>query len=300
MIYVKLMGGLGNQMFQYAIGRKLAVLHDTTLVLDTSFLESKQLNCTARKYELNQLSIVASTATTQEICFSQYSEIGGVGLWLAKLKKRLGIELDIPNLIKERGFPYNENILSVKDNCYLHGYWQSEKYFLDIREQLVSEFQPNAPLSGKNKLVADQMIGCEAVSVHIRRGDYLSDSKTAEVHGHCSIDYYQHAFDIIKDSVVNPHFYFFSDDIDWVKNNFKINGDATYIDHNSDCGYEDIRLMSMCRHHIVANSSFSWWGAWLGKNPEKIVLAPGKWFKTNDLDTRDLLPVNWRSLDVIS
>lgn len=298
MIAVKLMGGLGNQMFQYATARRLALHLNTDLILNTSFLDSRQPGCTVRKYELNHLSIDTNTVSTQEIAFEQFRSSSAIDRWVAQIKCWFGMPQAPPHLASESTFAFNPEILSIDDNCYLDGYWQSEKYFLDIRGQLLQEFEPRTPLDGKNRLVAEQIIETEAVSVHVRRGDYIFDSKTADFHGHCSLDYYRRAFFTMKENVVNPHYYFFSDDIDWVKEHLKPGGRSTYIDHNIDCGYEDLRLMSMCNHHVIANSSFSWWGAWLGRNSNKIVIAPDRWFQNDDLDTRDLLPPSWKQIKI--
>ena len=130
--------------------------------------------------------------------------------------------------------------------------------------------------------------------MHIRRGDYVSNPTTNKLHGTCSLEYYHNAVDIIAAKVSNPHFFIFSDDHEWARNNFKIDYPLTFVAHNNaGKNYEDMRLMSLCKHHIIANSSFSWWGAWLGSNPKKIVCAPRGWFKDKSLNTNDIIPSDW-------
>ena len=142
--------------------------------------------------------------------------------------------------------------------------------------------------------MAEQISSSTPVSIHIRRGDYVNDSHTNSVHGTCGLDYYQNAMKLISGRVDKPTFFCFSDDIEWAKNKLHAQYPIIYVDHNGlDNASEDMRLMSQCKHNIIANSSFSWWGAWLNSNPDKIVIAPTKWFQKEDYDTRDLIPAGW-------
>ena len=134
-----------------------------------------------------------------------------------------------------------------------------------------------------------------SVSLHIRRGDYVSNQKTNQTHGTCDLDYYQRCITEIEKEVENPYFFVFSDEIEWVKENLKINHPAEYVDQNTgDKSYEDMRLMSQCKHNVIANSSFSWWGAWLNSYPDKIVFAPKRWFASDKHNTKDLIPEGWK------
>jgi hypothetical protein len=142
--------------------------------------------------------------------------------------------------------------------------------------------------------IAEQISRVNSVSLHVRRGDYVANLKVAAIHGLCSKEYYASAIKFISKKVERPHFFVFSDDINWVENNFKINYPCTYINQNfSNESYNDLRLMSLCQHNIIANSSFSWWGAWLNCNSEKIVIAPKKWFANSDKRCDDLIPEKW-------
>jgi hypothetical protein len=293
MIIVRLNGGLGNQMFQYAAARRLAEVHNTELGFDLSPFESDIL----RNYELDVFNISGRPASAEELECVNLSVIN------KNLVKHAGIDLTgIPPVkgrwklkyVPERSFSFDPEILHLPDNVYLEGYWQSERYFSDacdvIREDLSFKISP----SGKNKEIQDIIHSTESISIHIRRGDYISNPKTNQIHGTCDISYYSAAVDYISGKLDSPHFFIFSDDPEWVGSNFSIPGDVTYIVHNgSDKAYEDMRLMSSCRHHIIANSSFSWWGAWLSQNPDKVVIAPEKWFNESDVDTKDLIPGSW-------
>ena len=291
MIIVKLQGGLGNQMFQYAIGRHLFHVNKDILKLDiTSFK-----NNTKRSYSLDCFNFPEVFATNEEIkWFKKYQRKPG-RVWF--LYNRLFAEK--AKYAQEGQFHFDQEILKLKSPVYLDGYWNTEKYFQDIRDILLKDFQIKIPLSGKNKEISERIILVDSVSVHVRRGDYANDPKTNIVHGTLSNEYYDKAFMLIKKLVKDPRFFIFSDDIGWVRNNIVFPFPATYIDWNDDkTAFEDLRLMSLCKHHIIANSTFSWWGAWLSQNPKKIAIAPLKWFNTkkSSTDTRDVIPDSWISI----
>jgi hypothetical protein len=139
-------------------------------------------------------------------------------------------------------------------------------------------------------------LACESVSLHIRRGDFVSNRKTNEIHGVLPLEYYYEAIRLITNQVRNPEFFIFSDDIPWVRENLLVPKKVNFVEHpTSNRDYEDLILMSNCKHHIIANSSFSWWGAWLSQNPVKRVIAPREWYRIV-IDTRDLLPEEWIKL----
>lgn len=278
MIIVKLRGGLGNQLFQYALGRHLAVLNQTELKLDVSLLDEIN-DWTYRTYGLGEFNIKATLATKDEINRLRRAWRG--------FAKFLGGK----NAILEPYFHFYSPALLLKDGVYLDGYWQSEKYFRDIVHLIREDLTPKTPLSKPCQAFKEFMTQCNSVSVHIRRGDYASTSKANRYLKPCEADYYQKAIDYLINWVSKPVFFIFSDDILWVKANFKIDFPTHYIEGNS--AQEDLLLMASCQHHIIANSTFSWWGAWLNRHPDKIVTAPQKWFSTERFDTRDLLPETW-------
>lgn len=289
MIIVKLIGGLGNQLFQYATGRHLAIKNKTTLKLDLSEFETYKLHA----YSLAPFAIDATVASKEEVAhFKRYQRKPG-RKWF--LYNRL--IADQKKYFQERQFHFDPEVLELKDPVYLDGFWQTEKYFKDIEETLRKEITLKVPLAPLSMDMAHR-IAAEGnpVSMHIRRADYVKNPETMKFHGTCSIEYYLRAADIISKKVHTPHFFIFSDDPQWVKENIKLNHPTTYVDHNkADKNYEDLHLMSLCKHHVLANSSFSWWGAWLDRNPNKVVIAPAKWFAQTkaSVKTHDLTPDNW-------
>lgn len=297
MIIVKLMGGLGNQMFQYAAGRSLAYRNNTELKLDISFLESIQTGSTRRAYELQFLNITGDVASPSEILRLTGMPPNRFKRYLLPLTKALGFSRDAGHIHEEAHFHFDPAFLHLPDNTYLTGYWQSEKYFNDIKEMIRREFTVRLPLGGGDRSVADRIQAVNSVSLHIRRGDFIEDEGTRRIHETCGIEYYDKCIETIRRLVNTPHLFVFSDDPAWAKKNLVPAVSMEIIEHNlPDRGYEDMRLMTMCKHHIIANSTFSWWGAWLGNNEDKIVLAPRQWFNTSMTDTSDLIPETWRRL----
>lgn len=258
MIVIKLTGGLGNQMFQYAYGRSESIRKKQPL----SYYFIHHRGDTNRQYELNVFNIKGKKID------GFYSEIF--------LKVGHILKLSYPHIIS--------------------GYWQSEKYFIKHENEIRKDFQFKKPLDKKNKKVLEQIKNTNSVSIHIRRGDYVSNKKTNQFHGVCSLSYYKEAINYFKKRIENPKFFVFSDDPEWVKENLKKEG-AIYINWNKgEDSYKDIQLMSRCKHNIIANSSFSWWGAWLNDNLEKMVIAPKKWFNDKEAQIKaggEIVPKTW-------
>jgi hypothetical protein len=269
LIITNLIGGLGNQLFQYAVGRRLAYIHNEPLKLDITAFR----NYTLRSYHLNPLNIIEQIATDEEI--SHYRN---------------------HHYIREEYFQFNSGILNLGPHTYLEGYWQSEHYFKDIEPIIRQEFMVKHAPEGENARLYNMILSCEAVAIHVRRGDYVSNLVTNEHHGLCPLDYYYQAVSIIANQIHNPHFFIFSDDWSWAQQNIHLNYPMTFVTHNANWPNEDLRLISHCKHHIIANSSFSWWGAWLGSYPHKIVIAPRKWFNCQERNTQDLIPDSWQVL----
>jgi hypothetical protein len=292
MIVVKLMGGLGNQMFQYAAARRLAFVNSAVLKLDLSWFRESGGSATPRHYELHALAIEENFATPEEVGRQvRYAHP------VRRLLGKLAPSLVRSTCIHEKHFHFDPMILALSDDAYLEGYWQSEKYFMDIEGTIRREFSVKSEPGAWNGRMAESIRGTESVSLHVRRGDYVASKAASEYHGVCSLDYYRAAIEKIAAQVHEPHFYVFSDDPSWVQENLHFGYPATLVDHNDpDHGYEDLRLMSLCRHHIIANSSFSWWGAWLGSDPHKVVIAPRKWFRDESINTADLIPETWERM----
>lgn len=289
MVISRLIGGLGNQMFQYAAGRSLANRLNTIPKLDILSFKHYKL----RKYSLSCFNIKENIASYEEINKLTVKKMGVIERILNRLLNRLPKEA--PTYIKEkRKFHFDPEILCLPDNVYLEGSWQNKKYFDDIEAIIRKEFTVKTPLLGRNKELAGQIASHESVSLHIRRTDYISNPHIHNVHGTCDLDYYFRCVEYLSKIVKQPHFFIFSDEPQWVSDHLKLSYPATLIDHNGpDMSHEDLRLMSFCKHNVIANSTFSWWGAWLNENPEKIVLAPKRWFKSDDYDPIELLPDKW-------
>lgn len=284
MIITKLIGGLGNQLFQYAAGRRLAYINNTNLKLDLSWYKNVDGGkATSRAYGLGEFNIIAEN-------FASLEEIGRFK------KNKIYTILEKLNLYhrdsftKERQFNLNPEVLNLSDNNYIQGHWQSEKYFKDIEDIIRKEFTLKKSVINEYGKLIDET---NSVSIHIRRGDYVTDKKTRDFYETCTLNYYHTAIKKIIDNVISPHFFIFSDDMGWVKDNLIVGYPLIFVSNSQSKDYEELALTSRCKHNIIANSSFSWWGAWLNNNPNKIIIAPQKWFKNPSINTEDLIPESW-------
>jgi hypothetical protein len=288
MIVVRLYGGLGNQLFQYAMGRSLSLSRGTPLVLDLDWYHRSSGASTPRHFELHRYPIVARVAATLERLSyrARTSRIASRHPWL-----RAGWTFH-----REAGVEHDPRVMQLAGNVHLDGYWQSPMYFEGIADRLRAELTPMAEPGPHDLQIAGRIGTCNAVSVHVRRGDYVNSLSTATHHGTCGPDYYQRAIEILVSTLLAPHFFVFSDDVEWSRATLAFPGPVTFVDHNGpDTAFQDLRLMSLCQHHIIANSSFSWWGAWLNTNPAKKVIAPRRWFADGS-PTKTLLPADWERL----
>lgn len=273
MITVKLIGGLGNQMFQYACARRLALKNGVKLKLDLTFL----LNRLPRKifmfrdYELGAFKIDENFTCLSKISFY----FKNLAFIIQFIKNKLVKFFRFSYLVEEiNPFYFEPRILNLGKSAYLSGQWAHEKYFVDIAETIRQDFTLKKQLDGKNKELADIISSTNSVSIHVRRGDYTASG----VEQTCNLSYYQRAIDYIFKKVSNPVFFIFSDEPKWIKENFKVAHKCIVVENNKNPNsYFDIILMSLCKHNIVAESTFSWWGAWLNTNCGKIIIAPKKW-----------------------
>lgn len=296
MIIVKLIGGLGNQMFQYSLGRYLAFKYNTCLKLDILDLVETPLleNFTAREFELDVLNIQAQIATKKEIA----AYIPNKTLFGRILKKIMKV-VDYNKIIFETNKTFQQSVLNTNGHAYLSGYWQSEKYFSPISDLIRGDFTLKTNVlneidqDSSLREYRESILNSNSISIHFRREDYIKNPATNLNHGVCPEDYYYKAINRLNLEIPNPKYFLFSDEPGWLENNLKI--DQEYIIVKDNKGYIDMHLMSLCKHNIIANSSFSWWGAWLNNNPDKIVIAPAKWFADNSLNsqTTDLIPEGW-------
>lgn len=285
MIITRIIGGLGNQMFQYAAGRSLALAKGCQLKLDVSGFENYDLH---NGYELGLFNIKAEIASAAEV-----SRLVGTQSRLADfVRRKLGIAKKTHFI--ERDFSFDPSFFNVTTPVYIDGYWQSYKYLDPFAAQIREELTLAKPLAGKNAEFAKQIAQVNAVSIHVRRGDYVANQATNKVHGFVGIEYYKEAMQRISNEVGAPYFFVFSDDMTWARGNLGLVDNVTFVEHNTGVhSYEDMRLMSLCRHHIIANSSFSWWAAWHGHQAGKLVFYPSNWFATGERDTSSLCPPEW-------
>lgn len=278
-IIVKILGGMGNQMFQYAAAKSLAFHSKTELLLDTESLHRHG----ERPFDLSHFNIKDKIATTND-----FKKLGlsFLAYPLIRLKKH-------PQYYGEKDFSFNKEFSQLKVPLYLDGYFQSEKYFLSIQSELKSILSFKAQNNENEKKLLDKINEVTAISLHVRRGDYVTNPKAQSKMGNLGLGYYEKAMKVIEEKVTNPVYFIFSDDAEWVKANLKISQPHHYVTGNSGAeAFRDMRLMSRCHHHIIANSSFSWWGAWLNSKFDKIVIAPKIWFRDGTSDA-DLIPTNW-------
>jgi hypothetical protein len=288
-IVIKLQGGLGNQMFQYAFGLSISKKMKAPLFLDLSFYNQDH-GLTPRSYALDIFGAQAEIANGKIV-----NSFFRPGL-LQRLLNKTG--LNKHTIYHEKTMRFNNDAFDIAPPVYFEGFWQSERYFSWMEREIREAFSFKKPLNLDSQKIEDELAHQpNAVSVHVRRGDYVTSAATNELHGVCSVTYYKKAIALIKQKITNPVFYFFSDDAGWVAENLIAATDnALLVQHNrGDDSWQDIALMSKCSHHIIANSSFSWWGAWLNPGNEKMVIAPANWFaaKADNLDTLDLIPQNW-------
>ncbi len=297
MIITKLKGGLGNQMFQYACGKALSLRNKDTLKLDISGYKS-QGSDTPRYYSLSHFKIKnEAIATDAEIAKIKYPL--GV-LSKALLFANLFVKTKI---FRDFNIGWHKNIATKTGDVYLDGFWQTEKYFADVSGDIRNEFSLKEGLAGNSLTMATAIAGnahVPSVSMHVRRGDVARDAATNPYFGCTPPEYYARALEYIAAHVKEFHVFVFSDDIEWVKKNITIPYPVTYVSGsgagNQIPDYEELTLMSMCAHNIIANSSFSWWGAWLNPRNDKIVIAPKEWIKRGKRMHKDTVPNTWMQL----
>lgn len=298
---VKLVGGLGNQMFQYAFAYALAKSFGIDVTLDMTWFEAVKTheNVTPRAFELDVFNIKYDVATKEDLQKivptpkrSKFQKF----LWeIFKIEKYKPLG---NTYIQYASYDYDKNLFVCPDYLYYDGYFQNEKYFKPVRKELLESFHSNIALDEKNKQMLDKIVLENSVSIHVRRGDYVTLECASDFHGTCPLEYYEKAIENISTKIRNsgkePHFFLFSDDIEWTIKNLKIEYPFTVVDFNQGKGWLDLNLMKSCKHNILANSSFSWWAAWLNENPNKIIIAPKKW--TSKKTKGSITPREWVKL----
>ncbi|WP_300438554.1 alpha-1,2-fucosyltransferase [Christiangramia sp.] len=291
-VIIEILGGIGNQMFQFALAKILAEKNDSELFIDTNFYKetSQNLKNFPRYFSVGIFDLQFKLATEKEKIFFKHPSLKN------RLNRKLG--LNYPKVFKEKSFNFDPELLTMKAPIFLKGYFQSYKYFAGTESKIRQLYEfPVEKLDSRNEEIKSRIITKTSVSVHIRRGDYVENRKTQDFHGNCSVEYYKKAVEYLSATIKDFNLVFFSDDIEWVQNQFKdLPYEKKFVTGNLyENSWKDMYLMSLCDHNIIANSSFSWWAAWLNKNPEKKVVAPKKWFADMDQEQKslDLLPPDW-------
>ncbi|MBR2526452.1 alpha-1,2-fucosyltransferase [bacterium] len=284
-IIISFDGRMANQMFQWALARAFEQKYDKLPIIDDS----------TETIKLNNFKMISAIKTVDKSLIYKICKMIPLHNLRNKLTK-MNFKISVVN--EELG-KYCENILDTTPPANLKGFFQNEKYFINVREQLLKDFQLNEDLDEQNREMLKKIKNTESISVHFRRGDYTK-ARIAKVFGCCGENYYKNAIKIIAEKLdKKPTLFIFSDDINWVKNNIKFEYETIFVDINSGKkGYFDLELMKNCKHNVIANSSFSWWSAWLNENPDKIVVAPRPWIctrtKENDFET---VPESWIKCD---
>lgn len=289
-IVVRLKGGLGNQMFQYAFGRAIASRFGQKLYLDIDHFNEVRPGETVRKFELDTYKIRAQLGLP-----AFWPEIVKANRKKKTVFRRLLAGMFPVEEIVEEPFGRQVSLESYsRKSVYLDGYWQNENLFLAIRQELIDDFTIELPKQILESELFGEIKNKQSVAVHVRRGDYVTDEKTNKVHGVCSIEYFQNAISYLKGVVGEAIFCIFSDDIEWCRKNFEGEGEYRFVDFGEfDEPHIDLKLMSLCKHNVISNSSFSWWAGWLNENAEKVVVAPKTWFLDASLSQDYIVPASW-------
>ena len=291
-VIVSLYGGLGNQLFQYAVARSLATKNNASLVLDIAWFDiaDSLKDTTTRKYALKSFGIDCEIQTIG----LPWQKNGFLRRLLRRFSWLFKVFANDFLICNEKSALFDFDLLNQTGPLWLNGYWQSYKYFDSISEVIRKEIGTIRFLSVSSQKVLNGIVNCESICVHVRRGDYVSNANANKVHGLCGVEYYKKAIKLVAENLDNPVIYIFSDDPDWVRINLKNPYKTIVVDVNgTEDVCQDLWLMSSCKHFIIANSSLSWWGAWLSLSENKVVVAPKKWFANKSYDTSDLIPPDW-------
>ncbi|MFT4599938.1 MAG: hypothetical protein ACI857_000105 [Arenicella sp.] len=287
MIIIKLYGGLGNQLFQWAFGKALSNKQGTNVKFDTSSYLSDDL----RNFELSNLIGDVQIASDREIKESR-KENNPAALLNRKVRSAV-LPYYKRDIVCEKTYLFDEELLEkANPKGYFDGYWQNAHYFESMSPEILKMIR--FP-SSHNKIFLDlrkEFQRNDITSIHVRRGDYANHPELLKIHGLCSAEYYSKAISIIQEKQPNSTFYVFSDDIDWCKLNLTSSADLKYID-GTETMYEDLELLTLASNNITANSSFSWWGAWLNQNESKTIISPIKWFDQATIDFSEIVPKSW-------
>lgn len=297
MIITQLLGGMGNQMFQYALGKHLALKNNLPLKLDISILldRSPGRHHVNREFDLDIFELTPQFATKNDIAPYNPQFMTKSEKFFFHSKRKLGLV----KINKERSFEFDKSILELEGSQYIAGLWQSYKYFEDIEEIIRQDYKVKKPLVDKSLLLLSKIKSCDSVCINIRRTDYLSVKQTADVLGFIGLEYYRKALEILMSRISQPEIFVFSDDIQWCREHIRAGmAPIVYVDHSyaGEKFGDYFQLMMACKHFIIPNSTFGWWAAWLNANTNKLVIAPDKWMSDRSINTKDLVPPSWISV----
>jgi hypothetical protein len=306
MVIVSVHHGIGNQMFQYAYARALSLRHGVTCKLDVSWC---QLPSRHRDYGLDRFHIALAVASPGEVARVLYKDRPAVVRRALLLGNKLRPNYR-RNFVHEDLSRFDPKLLEVRGDAYVYGYFGTERYFSDAAKAVRSELTVKGPVSPANAEVIARMADCQSVCLSVRRGDFVGHP----LYDVCGPDYFERAADAVAARVPQPHFFVFSDDNAWVRANLGLKHPHTFVAHNYPDFYEDLRLMTHCRHYVIPNSTFSWWGAWLSRASAPVVVAPERWLNlealklpryaefvrewcsTGTIDLSDVYPRGWMTV----
>jgi hypothetical protein len=273
-------------MFQYALGRALSLRHHVPFKLDIAGYEHISGNKYSMRYfELPHFSVIADIATKDEIRREKYP-LGKLS-WIWR-----GIRA---RTFRDRNVSFIPRVLNRKDG-YIDGFWQSERYFIEYAEQIRSDFEPAEPLSPPAEALAREIaVAPIAISLHVRRGDNAHNVASIKKFGMPDLSYYESAPSAIAERLGTRDLrvFVFSDDIAWARDTLRLSFPVTYASQEGIADWEELVLMSRCAHHVIANSTFSWWAAWLNPSPTKIVIAPLHWVNVGAKAFAGIVPASW-------
>lgn len=287
-VIARIEGGLGNQLFQYAAARSLADRLGCELTLDLRGLAENG----DRPFQLDLYRIRAGLAGPQLLASLPDWHTSRWGRLRVSLSQRMPGLYSYP-VFWPRSFAFDPRFERITRPVYLVGYWQTEKYFAGNRKRLLQDIQLREPVPPATHLLG-QILSVNSVALHIRRGDYVTNTAAAQFHGLCDMAYYHAAVQALKKQSPEIQVFVFSDEPGWARANLRLDVPTYFVEANP--GYVDLELMRYCRHHVVANSSFSWWGAWLCESEGQVVHAPRRWFADPYTDTSDVVPGRWIQL----
>ncbi len=298
MIIVRLQGGLGNQMFQYAFGKNLAAMKGVDFKLDISHLQAryKSKKKVFRTFDLDIFNIEYKIATNFEILKFAIPRVNNKYLFhvLDKIYKRKNV------FVETRPYLFDKGVFANPGEAYYIGYWQSFKYFESISDQIKKNFLIKYPPLNVSTELYKKIMNSNSICLNFRRTDYIGDKTLGTLIGEDGNKYYKNAIENILDKVSNPTFFIFSDDIEWCKANIKLSSETIFVDYrHAGPKYSNyLKLMSACKNFVIPNSSFAWWAAWLSENINKIIIVPNQWTTNIRLNESDLVPETWEKINL--